>query len=537
MCFIALHCSARGYNRADRSHGDCLARSPGQPLLFSGEAMRRFNLSVHWKQALAFALAPAFVGAALWLELWLATASTTRFLFFALSPAVGLAALIGGFGPGMLALLLSALASDYYLLGPGNLFRVDGSAEAIALSGFVTAWLPMTLLAGRLNRHWREKDAQRIIAERVAARADRLEQMTAALAKAVNPADAIEACVQEAAHWLQANAGALLLVSDDGSALELARAIGYPEALKAMLRHVPIDQGGPMADAFSRRAAVFLESREEYLREYGDAAPSLYPREHQATVAVPLIASAGVGAVLRLDFHAARAFGAEERDLLGQLAPRAAQALERTRQHESAQRARAEAELLRQRGDLELAERLKIEQALRSSEVRYRSLAARTSRLHALTAALSEAVAVEAVARAVVQRGRIVVGATAADVMLLVDEGETFERLYADPAEGIGTRVRAEPGLCATDALTSRAPVFIRTFEEMQERCWVSAAAAADGGYTSSAVLPLLVEGTVIGVLSFHFTVPVSFDDEYRALLISVAQHCAQAIDRARLYE
>jgi signal transduction histidine kinase len=30
---------------------------------------------------------------------------------------------------------------------------------------------------------------------------------------------------------------------------------------------------------------------------------------------------------------------------------------------------------------------------------------------------------------------------------------------------------------------------------------------------------------------------PVNFDDEYQSLLISVAQHCAQALDRARLYE
>jgi signal transduction histidine kinase len=60
---------------------------------------------------------------------------------------------------------------------------------------------------------------------------------------------------------------------------------------------------------------------------------------------------------------------------------------------------------------------------------------------------------------------------------------------------------------------------------------------AADGGYVSSATLPLLVEGTAIGVLAFYFTVPVNFDEEYRALLGSVAQHCAQALDRARLYE
>ena len=46
-----------------------------------------------------------------------------------------------------------------------------------------------------------------------------------------------------------------------------------------------------------------------------------------------------------------------------------------------------------------------------------------------------------------------------------------------------------------------------------------------------------MIEGTPIGVLAFHFTVPVNFDESYRALLLSVAQHCAQALDRARLYE
>ena len=47
----------------------------------------------------------------------------------------------------------------------------------------------------------------------------------------------------------------------------------------------------------------------------------------------------------------------------------------------------------------------------------------------------------------------------------------------------------------------------------------------------------LLVDHIPIGVIAFYFTAPVNFDDEYRELLISVAQDCAQALDRARLYE
>ena len=66
------------------------------------------------------------------------------------------------------------------------------------------------------------------------------------------------------------------------------------------------------------------------------------------------------------------------------LGPRAAQALDRTWQHESALRARTDADTLRARAHEELAERETIESALRASESRYRALAARTTRMHDL---------------------------------------------------------------------------------------------------------------------------------------------------------
>ncbi|HEY7058978.1 MAG TPA: GAF domain-containing sensor histidine kinase, partial [Vicinamibacterales bacterium] len=111
--------------------------------------------------------------------------------------------------------------------------------------------------------------------------------------------------------------------------------------------------------------------------------------------------------------------------------------------------------------------------------------------------------------------------------------------LYGD-APDRGERQRrfpVESGFCATRVVETRRPVFVGSFNELQEQYWRSASLAADGGYVSSATLPLLVEGAAIGVLAFHFTVPVNFDAEYQALLVSVAQHCAQALDRARLYE
>ena len=133
----------------------------------------------------------------------------------------------------------------------------------------------------------------------------------------------------------------------------------------------------------------------------------------------------------------------------------------------------------------------------------------------------------------------MVAGASAASVDLLVD-GQ-FETVHAEtfppPSSDASRRFPAEQGLCATTVVETRRAVYIGSFAEWQHQYPRSASMAADGGFASAAALPLLVEGLAIGVLSFHFTVPVNFDDEYRALLTSVAQHAAQAIDRARLYE
>src|SRR5262249_59124848 len=110
-----------------------------------------------------------------------------------------------------------------------------------------------------------------------------------------------------------------------------------------------------------------------------------------------------------------------------------------------------------------------------------------------------------------------------------------FETVYSDVPSAAAEMARydADPGYCATHAVTTRAPVLIGSFAEWQERCPRSAAIAADGGYISSATLPLAVGGEIAGVAAVHFTAPGNFDDEYRSLLASVAPQCAQAVHRA----
>ncbi len=483
-----------------------------------------------------YLVSAATVAVATWLELLIARSPAARLSLTPFALSIALSAFFGGFGPGAMSLLLSVLALDFFVLTPGGLLDFDTAADALVLSAFCAAWLGFCALAHRKSRR-DDRDRRRLLeAEDAAWQADRIAQLTGALAQARTPAAAIEAAVQEPLHALKAAAGLMVLISSDDRAMDVARLVGYRPEERDLRTAAALAGKGPASDAIGRGAAVILESPGAYAAEY----PELPSGDFRALAAVPLLIGSRVVSVVQLEFREPRQFTNADREYLFALGARAAQALDRTWQYESALRARADAEMLRERADQELAERQKVELALRTSEARYRALAARTSRLHGLAAALSEAVTLHAVAQAVVQHGRIVVGATHGDVTLLVDNGTRFETLFTD-APGSGAdgqrRFDAEPGLCATKAVETRTPVFIGSFAEWQERYWRSASIAADGGYVSSATLPLLVEGTPIGVLAFHFTAPVNFDEEYQALLISVAQHCAQALDRARLYE
>ena len=292
----------------------------------------------------------------------------------------------------------------------------------------------------------------------------------------------------------------------------------------------------PAADAIGRGAVVLVESKRAWAIEY----PGFPRAGFEAIAAVPLLIGSRVFAVVQLEFRAARTFSKTEREYLETLGIRAAQSLDRTWELEAALNARAEADDMRARAEKELGDRLSVERALRASESRYRALVARTSRLQVLAAALSEAATLQAVARAVVSQGREVLGAAGGEVEMLVDDGAAFEIIYTDGRGGgasTGTREPAESGLCATEVVKTRTPVFVKSFDEWQECFARSAALAADGGYVSSATLPLIVDGVPAGVLAFHFTAPVNFDDDYRELLASVGRHCAQAVERARLYE
>ena len=435
----------------------------------------------------------------------------------------------------VIIILVAPAAAWLFLAGLRSLPPLDDPADGFLGAAYSVAWMLVCVLAARAYQRSHEDRTRCREANRVAEQAERLAQLTAALAQARTPSAAIEAALQEPLHALHADVGLVLLLRRDGVAAEVVRAVGYRAEERAARDEVSMAAKTPATDAIGRGAPVIIESPLKWDDEYPGGARAGFG----SIAAIPFLVGSRVVAVVQLEFRERRFFNTSDRDYLQALAARGAQALDRTWQYESALSGRIEADAQRQRAERELVERHKVEAALRASEARYRALVARTTRLHGLAAALSEAATLDHVARAVIQHGRNVLGAAGGDVSMLVEDGTAFELVFADgplTAEA-NRREAALPGLCATEAVRTRAPVLVSSFDEWQERYARSATIAADGGYISSATLPLLVDGIAVGVLAFHFTAPVNFDDDYRDLLTSVARHCAQAVERAQLYE
>src|SRR4051794_31001601 len=136
------------------------------------------------------ARAPGSAGAATaaviatWLALLLLRSPAN---FFAMAPfglAVALSALWGGFGPGITAAILSLVASDLLLIGPGSMLTFGSPAQAFAWGAHGLAWVAFCVITRRVQGLAALAKARCSDAERAALQADRLAQLIAALSQA-----------------------------------------------------------------------------------------------------------------------------------------------------------------------------------------------------------------------------------------------------------------------------------------------------------------------------------------------------------------
>lgn len=335
------------------------------------------------------------------------------------------------------------------MLSPG----FSSASDTLALAVFVIVCTTAAVFVRWVLRTIKNEQSARIAAERAAAQSHRLAQSTAAFGHVRTSNDAMATAIHELLHWLRAGAGTFFLLSDDRKWLHAACAVGYPLDQSDAWHIAEWGESSPFHEPLRRLRPTVIESAASRPAEYSAWSGAGPWRNHEACLVLPVAIERHVIGFLQIDFDAPREFSTDDHEYIHMLCSRTAYTLQRMWWYEAVERARVDAESLKQRADVELAERQKTEVALRASETRYRALATRTTRLHALTAGLSEAASVDAVTRAIVEQAPIVVGASEGNLKLLGTDGDLFE-----------------PGMCATDALEVRKPVFAGSLAESQEK-------------------------------------------------------------------
>ena len=428
--------------------------------------------------------------------------------------------------PSGLGLLVSVLAG--VLAGPlaGILVALEGGAGFVIfvtngeLGGWVAVvlWIVAAGVAGAIADRYRATGHERDIAhaserrarqaaESESARLAHLHNLTGRLADAVTVRDVCGALVDTAIGSLGADASGVALLSPDGTELERVAARGYPDDVLEAWSRFPADTPVIARDVIRGRSVVTVGSAEEALERYPLLASfgEGYPIGAQA--AAPLLAGDELLGVLGVNFREPRRFSLEDESLLLAIGRQCGQAIERARLFEAEQR------------------------ALR-----------RASRLQEVTARLARAVTTEDAARAILRGATGGVGADAASIALVGDDGRSL---------------RVSPGLLSSGTLRLRPPfeismddrtvlahvyrngraLWIASPDEWKSRFEEGFATQGDLGRCVYAV-PIVAKGEAIGALAVYFREERGKPSAEEAELISSFAHQAGvALERARAYE
>ncbi len=167
------------------------------------------------------------------------------------------------------------------------------------------------------------------------------------------------------------------------------------------------------------------------------------------------------------------------------------------------------------------------------------ALAGRSARLQAVTAALSRTLTAEQVAEVVAREGAESLGTRMGTVCVLDAAGEL--RILRggglpDDLREAWARFPLDAPVPTAEAARSGEPLYLETLDRVLERFPALLPAAERLGARSWAVLPLSVGERRLGALSFCFAEERAFPPVERSFLAALADQCAHALERARLY-
>jgi len=164
----------------------------------------------------------------------------------------------------------------------------------------------------------------------------------------------------------------------------------------------------------------------------------------------------------------------------------------------------------------------------------------RVEQLQAVTAAFSGALTPTQVATVVVEQGAACLDAQTSTVYLLSADRTTLQLVrsigYPDELPDEWTRMPLDASYPVAEAARTGTPAFVATHAEWRERFEGHTSLPESNDDLSWAALPLMIDGRVLGALGLRFGRAGPFSSDEQLFMAALAQQCAQALERARLY-
>ena len=333
-----------------------------------------------------------------------------------------------------------------------------------------------------------------------------LQSVTEAALAHLDLDDLLGALLERIRSILAADAAAVLLTDDGGETL-------VPRAVRGLDGALGDGDGfrGALSGGFARRVAAsrIPVAINDLERPPGDGlGPGLGVGTVRSLVGVPLVVAGRLVGVLQVATSTPREFSRDDTLALQALADRAAVAIDRARQHESAHAARSAAET-----------------------------ALRLETLQEVTEAALAYLDIDDLLGALLQRLSGILSADTAAFLLTEDDGETLVPravLGLDEELGYGFRVPVGVGFAGRVAAT-RGPVAIEDLDRSPIE--VTNPLLRERRVRSVLGVPMVVEGRLIGVLYVGTARPRLFSAADAYLMRLVADRAALSIERDRLGE
>src|SRR5215207_6000353 len=332
----------------------------------------------------------------------------------------------------------------------------------------------------------------------------------AELTRSLRPDAVAEVVVRHVVLAHGADSACVLELSEDQPEFRLLGAAGVDASTRERVARVPVDTPLPIGELARTGEAVLMGDSAVWRAAHPEL-PVMSEEGVRAWAALPLRVPEGSSSrllgALTVSLPGPHLYAEEERGFLQAFADLCAQALERARLFEGEATARVLAE-----------------------------------RLQALSGALAGVRTPDDIARAAGREAREAVGASVAGVGLLSDDGSTFTMKIL---EGVNDAVREAwrtfPNTQAIPygvVVAERAPLFFASRAAYSARFPHLAPELEAGCFEAAAVVPLVTgDGRALGAAHFDFAAPRAFSAAERQAFLSIAQECAAALERVRMYE